>query len=127
MHHRILPLLFTLLFGVAVSLAVKGQGTLHHWRADLYHPDPAASPKLLFTAIIAGLPTADVTHTREGNVLTIDTDLPVEVTWLETTVASTGFTIVGLWRDGVDMYGGDIGEGEPPAESPTTDPDTDQH
>lgn len=116
--------ILTLALAILTGGAARSQATIDIWRAELFHANPDASPKLLFAALIDQLPTADVEHERDGNMLTLITEDSIEVNWLETTVASTGFFIVGLWLNGVDVYGGGEGEGLPPDESQQLSPGT---
>lgn len=93
--------IFTLacaLFVLLLAGDLRAQGPLLTWRAQVTHPDPGASPKLLFSAIVDELPTADVAHDRDTGILTIVTTTFIEEEWLAAICTQTGFTLVSLLR-----------------------------
>lgn len=95
-------ILLMLLLVVAVSTTAQPPRT---WEAAVEHPDPNVSPKPVFAAIVNGLPGADVNHFRKIGRISIVTELSIEIPWLESVLTEAGFTLVGLWLEGQDLFG----------------------
>jgi hypothetical protein len=105
MLHRIYTLsLGAMLLLVFASNTMQAQVTLHTYAARLQSEDPYASPKPLFVAIVDEYSTADVTHDRATQMLTIKTSFPLEQAWISAIAADAGFRMTGLWLDGADIF-----------------------
>lgn len=102
--NRILLFSF-LLFGAFNAHAQE----VHTWHALIVETDGPVSVKPLFVAVFQALPQAELMHDRETQLLTITSAQEFEITWLVDIAAAAGFTLTGLWRDGVDIYAGHAG------------------
>lgn len=57
-----------------------------------------------------GLPGADLQFVRKTGRFTIATELGFEIPWLEGVLTDAGFTLVGLWLDGMDLFADPVEE-----------------
>lgn len=100
----------TILFCFLLILALKADAQqTRTWHARLVETDGPVSVKPLFVAVFQALPQAELMHDREAQLLTITSAQEFEITWLVDIAAAAGFTLTGLWRDGVDIHAGHAG------------------
>jgi len=103
------------LFALLLVGDLRAQGPVFTWNAHITHPDAGASPKLVFSAIVDELPTADVAHDRDKQLLTIVTTAFVDEPWLAAICEQAGFTLVSLSRGGDDELEGEGSDRAPTA------------
>jgi hypothetical protein len=100
---RTLLLLATLAL-VVLAADANAQATLNTYTARVVSADPYATPKPLFVAIVDAFSTADVSHDRESEILTIVIPFQFEQQWLIDLVEQAGFELMGLWLNGEDIF-----------------------
>lgn len=95
----------TLLIVALLTLgsAAKAQPS-RTWEAQVEHNDPDVSPKPVFAGLMNGLPGCDLQFVRKTGMITIVTPLSFEIPWLEGVLNDAGFTLVGLWLEGADLF-----------------------
>jgi len=82
----------------------NAQATLNTYTARVVSADPNATPKPLFVAIVDAFSTANVSHDRESEILTIVIPFQFEQQWLIDLVEQAGFELMGLWLNGEDIF-----------------------
>lgn len=104
------------LLALPLGGSLWAQGPVLTWQAHITHSDPEASLKLLFSTIVDDLPTADVAHDHDTELLTIVTSAFIEESWLAAICSQAGFTLVSLRRGGEEEPEGPAGSATAPIE-----------